>query len=179
MKLYHVGRAGQTLGAVIEPSRYVDRLAVDDEQALREDVLEAVRADDFPDLPPRNEVVFTWTDIRDAGRYLEGGIELGKHAGDELIYVVAPAPNAQIFRGDYGWLAHTATSLEELDDRAFRYWSGAQRPKQSAWETLVRGCVRIEEVVTGNLLSEPDAADRPSFEGGAAPRQIPGRPDRS
>ena len=102
------------VGAVIEPSgRHVDRLAVDDERVLREGVLEAVRADDLPDLPSRNDLVFTWPDIRDARRYVEGGSSWRKHAGDELVYVVTPASGAQVFRGDSGWLAQTGRSLEE------------------------------------------------------------------
>jgi len=164
-ELYHVGRSGHLPGSVVAPTRYVERLAVDDSQVAREAMLEMIRASDFPHLPSRNDVVFTWADIADARIWLQEGVTIGKRPGDQAIYVVAPLEGADTFRGDYGWLALTERSLDELEDRAWSYWAGDQRPGHNRWEVLVRGGARIERVVPVES-PEPAGVDRADLDVG-------------
>jgi hypothetical protein len=136
--LYDVSRSGAARGSSIGRRGYVGRLPVDDPQGLRESILEEVRASTFPHLPSRNESVFAWQDRAMAARWLEEH-EIGTTAHEHVVYLVEPSAGALTFRGDYGWLALTYSSLDELRERAHRYWSALQRPVYSAWEVLIQG----------------------------------------
>ena len=141
--LYHVGRVGVALGGEVGTTRYVDRLPVDDDQNLRESTFEAVRQAEFARLPSRNRVVFAWEELSMARRWLADGIQAGKPEGYESIYIVSPPEGATTFRGDYGWLALSFASLDELEVRARSYWSGLERTGNSAWEVLVEGPLTV------------------------------------
>lgn len=175
MSLYHVGRAGVRVGSVVGTAGYVDRLSVDDDQNLREALLESIRAAEFPDLPSRNAVVYAWEARSQAQRWHADGVAAGKPEDYEVIYVVEPAEDARVFRGDYGWLALTARSLDELETRARNYWSGVERTGTSAWEFLVRGDLIVEAILTAEEVATTgtegtEALDGATHSGRSCPR---------
>jgi hypothetical protein len=66
-----------------------------------------------------------------AERWLED-VRVAIPRNQHLIYVASASDGAPTFRGDYGWLALSYSSLDELEERAHSYWSRLRRPGNSA-----------------------------------------------
>jgi hypothetical protein len=138
--LYSVARRGRyQIGETYEMGAFVDHLHNDDPQLLREEILESVRAEEFPEHPSRLDAFFAWKAIAAADQWLSEYEDPTTHC----IYVICPVPESILFEGDFGWLTLNAASLEEWEDRSFRYWSGESRFAEAKWEVVVGGPIAV------------------------------------
>lgn len=99
-----------------------------------EDLLEGIRAAEFPERPSRFSVAFAYEGVpRDHPP------DMGNH-----VNLVRRERNALAFRADMSWVGSSGLdpSSVEAATRARQYWSGSATP-QPQWEWLIEGPLEV------------------------------------
>ncbi|WP_425490125.1 DUF2441 domain-containing protein [Dyella telluris] len=88
---------------------------------LREVVFEQVRSVSFPKSPSRTTCLWVSRSIEDARYWLERI----PHSGEKRIYELK-LEDGVIHEAHEGHLSEESENIQELEGRAFQYWSGAR-----------------------------------------------------
>lgn len=144
MRLYHRAELGLRPGQEVKPGRWWRLVtSIPGHKCLYHLALvEAVRQAEFPNRPSHRESTFAMTDPADAKDF---------RATDALYLVIAdPTVMRRGFRGDMGWddvLHDRELPIERHVDAVRAYWRSEPAPRDSHWELVLPGSLRIVRVL--------------------------------